>query len=131
MLKFVETGSVKVDPYVSGSEFPPDSIMPHMQYLKRHLKEVWYGLVFAQYREDSWFPNRTIDAFISLWQDRWLHTTFRSIDISKQYDLELVKGSGYTPMQITYCGEYTPFPEQFHEAHIPKIWNDHTPPDRL
>lgn len=129
MLKFVHHLATKPEPFFSGSEWVATDTMAYMQYVEKHLKESWYGLSFAQMREDSKFQSDTMYKFVHKWQDRWLHTTLLAGELEAAYKHEsMISG---TFMGVGYIGDFSPYPEQFHEAHNPIIWNDHTPPDKL
>ena len=128
MLEYVHRMANRMDPYVSAS-FGPHDTMAFMQSVYRHLKGVWYGLSVAQMREDALFQSNTMYRFVSKWQDRWLHTSHLSKVIEDETKYQSIcSGSCMTMHTI---GTYCPFPEQIHEAQVPVIWNDHTPPNKL
>lgn len=129
MLKFVHHLATKPEPFFSGSEWAATDTMAYMQYLEKHLKESWYGLSFAQMREDSKFQSDAMYKFVKSRQDRWLHVTMLAGELNAAYKYEsMISG---TFMGVAYIGDYSPFPEQIHEALKPVIWNDHKPPQKL
>ena len=128
MLEYVHKMAYKVEPYVSSS-FGPHDTMAFMQSVHKHLKSVWYGLSFAQLREDSKFQSDTMFKFVKKWQDRWLHTTMLAGELEAAYRYESTRSGSF--MGVSYIGDYSPYPEQIHEAHNPVIWNDHKPPQKL
>lgn len=71
MLKFLEQklGIPQLYPIEIGDE------LPYLQYIYKHLKEVWYGLMIADLRE----PHPEVDSFIAKFQVKWNNTFWGSI----------------------------------------------------
>lgn len=123
MLEYIHKMAYKVEPYVSSS-FGPGDTMAFMQSVHNQLKKDWYGLCVAQMREDSLFQSDTMFKFVRKWQDSWLHTTLLAKEIEWKDKYESICSGSC--MLVHAIGVYCPFPEQMHEAHNPVIWNGKT-----
>ena len=99
MLKFIQQKANI--PQQFPSYFKEEDTMPYMQYIHKHIKEVWYGLMVADLMQP---PLKAVDDFIKKWGDKAFNAYHRSVEIGKVSIFKDDKEGKYVPMKVTKIG---------------------------